>query len=222
MSSQRLSKRLMQTIGCSRSEAERYILAGFVTVDGQPIDLPQHPVEEQQIVALAANAKLIEIAPVTLLANQNQTDLFLSKDNHWLEDAYAHKVLNAHFQRLQISLALPDNCSGLQVFSQDWRSQRKLKDDANKLEQEFILSTTQTQFDLAKVKQLVQLSKAKFSWQNEQHIRLAMKQPPQNLVQLLAQIGLQVEQAKRIRIGGISLGKVPAHQWRYMKVNERF
>ncbi|MFT0213124.1 RNA pseudouridine synthase [Pseudomonas sp. F1_0610] len=222
MSTQRLSKRLMQQIQCSRSEAERYILAGFVQVDGQAIDLPQHEVADQQQVTLAPNAKLIDIEPMTLLANQVEADLFLNKDNHWTQDTSNQPILNAHFMRLKKSLPLPANCTGLQVFSQDWRTQRKLNDDAQRLEQEFILTTEQTDFALAVIQKQSVFAHAKISWQNEWHIRLAMKKPPQDIVALLTKLGLKLTDAKRIRIGGISLGKVPDNQWRYMRFNERF
>lgn len=222
MSTQRLSKRLMQQIQCSRSEAERYILAGFVMVDGQAIDLPQHEVADQQQVTLASNAKLIDIEPMTLLANQLDADIFLNKDNHWAQDNSSQPILNAHFMRLKKILLLPTNCTGLQVFSQDWRTQRKLNDDAHKIEQEFILSTEKNDFALTSIQKQRAFTQAKISWQNEQHIRLAMKNPPQDLLAVLAQAGLKINAAKRIRIGGISLGKVADNQWRYMRFNERF
>ncbi|MFP5486010.1 MAG: RNA-binding protein, partial [Gammaproteobacteria bacterium] len=35
-------------------------------------------------------------------------------------------------------------------------------------------------------------------------------------------VGLQVVSMKRIRLGGVSLGKVPEGQWRYLREGERF
>ena len=46
----RLSKRLIQQIGCSRREAELYIEGGWVTVDGEVVDQPQFLVAQQTVV----------------------------------------------------------------------------------------------------------------------------------------------------------------------------
>lgn len=35
-------------------------------------------------------------------------------------------------------------------------------------------------------------------------------------------VGLTVTSIKRIRIGSVSLGKLPAGQWRYLREGERF
>jgi len=35
-------------------------------------------------------------------------------------------------------------------------------------------------------------------------------------------VGLQVVGLKRIRIGSVTLGKLPAGQWRYLRADERF
>ena len=45
----RLSKRLIELVGCSRREAELFIEGGWVTVDGEVIDEPQFKVGEQKV-----------------------------------------------------------------------------------------------------------------------------------------------------------------------------
>lgn len=44
----RLSKRLIELVGCSRREAELFIEGGWVTVDGEVIDEPQFKVDTQK------------------------------------------------------------------------------------------------------------------------------------------------------------------------------
>ena len=51
---ERLSKRLIQLTSCSRREAELYIEGGWVTVNGQVVEEPQHPVTDEQVVLLPA------------------------------------------------------------------------------------------------------------------------------------------------------------------------
>jgi 23S rRNA pseudouridine2604 synthase len=45
----RLSKRLIELVGCSRREAELFIEGGWVTVDGVVVDEPQFKVENQTL-----------------------------------------------------------------------------------------------------------------------------------------------------------------------------
>lgn len=67
------------------------------------------------------------------------------------------------------------------------------------------------------------MPRCKASWQNESHLRLVLKQPGEHcLQQLCASVGLHVAALKRIRVGGVSMGKLPAGQWRYLGERERF
>ena len=38
----RLDRRLVELVGCSRGEAAKYIEGGWVRVDGEVVDAPQH------------------------------------------------------------------------------------------------------------------------------------------------------------------------------------
>ena len=63
----------------------------------------------------------------------------------------------------------------------------------------------------------------KASWQNEKRLRIAVKNPqPQQIVQRCESVGLAVKNIKRIRVGGVSMAKVPAGQWRYLAPHEKF
>ena len=63
----------------------------------------------------------------------------------------------------------------------------------------------------------------KVSWQNETRLRFALKNPSPGVIQrLCSSVGLQVLSLRRIRIGGVSMGKLPGGQWRYLGPGERF
>ncbi len=64
----RLSRRLIELTGCSRREAELYIEGGWVTVDGEVVDVPQFKVADQR-VELLPGAVAEPLAPITLLLN---------------------------------------------------------------------------------------------------------------------------------------------------------
>jgi 23S rRNA pseudouridine2604 synthase len=120
--------------------------------------------------------------------------------------------------------------SGLLVFSQDGRVLRRLTEDAGKLEQEFIVDV---EGELAPYgwNRLIggstfdgwPVAPFKVSWQSEQKLRFAIKGVRPGLLQhLCEQVGLRATAIKRIRIGRIPLAKMPAGQWRYLPVEERF
>ncbi len=66
----RLAKRLAEQLGCSRSTAEQYIEGGWVSVDGRVVEAPGARVSPGQAVALAPDANLMELTPVTLLLHK--------------------------------------------------------------------------------------------------------------------------------------------------------
>jgi 23S rRNA pseudouridine2604 synthase len=66
---ERLSKRVMQLKGCSRSEAERYIEGGWVMVNGVVVEDPPFRVL-QQTVTVSPDATLLNLGDVTLILNK--------------------------------------------------------------------------------------------------------------------------------------------------------
>ena len=66
----RLSKRVAQQLGCSRATAEQYIEGGWVSVDGRVVEEPAARVAPAQAVALADDANLLDLRPVTLLLHR--------------------------------------------------------------------------------------------------------------------------------------------------------
>lgn len=69
----------------------------------------------------------------------------------------------------------------------------------------------------------MELPRAKASWQNEQHLRMVLKNPQPGLIEQLCETaGLKVLAMRRIRLGGVSMGKLVPGQWRYLAATERF
>ena len=233
----RLSKRLIELLGCSRREAELYIEGGWVTVDGNVIDEPQFQIHAET-VALLPGASATPLEPVTFLVYQPAgiTSLpdadkhLLSRETHWAEDPSERPVLKGHFARLKPGLALQPGAEGLAAYSQDWRTLRKLTEDAAKLEQEYVVEVSgeiaQNGLECLKrghTHKGQTLPACKVSWQNETRLRFAMKNPAPGIIQRLCEsVGLKVVSMKRLRIGGVSMGKLPLGQWRYLSLQERF
>jgi 23S rRNA pseudouridine2604 synthase len=231
----RLSKRLAEQVGCSRREAELYIEGGWVTVDGQVVEEPQFKVEAQQVL-LHPEAVLTQQEPITLIVHKPVGMLaddalkLLSKASQAAADLSAIRPLQRHFERLTLCLPLDTDACGLQVFTQNFSVSRKLNEDINKLEQEFIVEVSGELVSHG-LKRLAHglnfrgkpLMPCKVSWQNETRLRFALKNPlPGQIRHMCEAVGLKVINLKRIRIGGVPMAKLPLGEWRYLGPKEKF
>ncbi len=231
----RLSKRLIELVGCSRREAELYIQGGWVLVDGEVVDEPQFKVLDQQ-VELLPDAVAAPLEPATLLLHvpsghaPASATTTLGPASHWPDDPSGIRPLKGHFARLTPCAPLQAGADGLHVLTQDWRVERKLREDLGKLEQEYVVEVS-GQLSPAQLKRLnhglsfngTPLPPCKVSWQNETRLRFALKNPqPGQIVFMCNSVDLKVLGLKRIRIGGVPMAKVPAGQWRYLAAKERF
>lgn len=155
---ERLSKRIMQLRDCSRREAEQYIEAGFVRVDGVVVQEPQFRVTSQS-VTVDAHASLLNLMSVTLIVNKpaGWTDGLeapaptrapkgpqplrglLTADHRSPHDASGVRLLKSHLFKLEANVPLEYEASGLVPFTQDFRVQRKLIEDMPFMEHELIV-----------------------------------------------------------------------------------
>jgi len=233
----RLSKCIINMTGCSRREAQLYIEGGWVLVNGAIIDVPQFPITDQR-VELRPDAVAEPLPPVTLLFNQprmsnatlEQQLALLNPQTHWAEDPSTLLQLRGHFARLSSELPLQDKATGLQVFTQDWRVLRKLTDARARLEQEYVVQVSD-EISAQRLKPIthaqtidgVGLPGCKASMQNERHVRMVLKDPSPGVIErLCASIDLDVLSMRRIRIGAVSMGKLPLGQWRYCAATQKF
>jgi len=228
----RLAKRLSELVSCSRREAELYIAGGWVLVDGQVVEEPQFMVSQHK-VELHPEANLTPIEPVTMLFHQPvAADItpLICADTRAADDPSGVHLLKQHFVRLSQHLPLETNASGLLVFTQDWRVARKLIDDAAMIEQEYIVEVAGelaadglNRLNHGLSFNSLALPPIKVSWQNETRLRFALKGPqPGQIAHMCNSVGLQVLAMKRIRIGRVSMAKLPPGQWRYVMPHERF
>ena len=173
----------------------------------------------------------------------------LSATTLWADEGSNIRPLKKHFTQLTACVPLETDAAGLVVFTQDWRVARKLLDDAAALEHEVIVEVIGELIPNglkrmnkgipyhpqgvgrgckdAKASTTTLIGRTpptiKVSWQNETRLRVALKGTQiGQIAHLCEAVGLEVVSMKRIRLGGISMGKLPAGQWRYMREDERF
>jgi len=234
----RLAKRVVALAQCSRREAEQYIEGGWVRVDGTVVEQPQFMVDTQT-VELDPAARLAPTEAVTLVlhkpagydagAGANPASALLTPDTRWPDDGSGVRPLSRHLQRLGAPLPLPTSASGLLIFTQDWRVTRKLTEDAERIEQEFVVDVSGTPIanGLALLNHGLSFNNyamppIKVSWQSEQRLRFAFKRlQPTQIEPMCHAVGLTVLAMKRLRVGRISLAKLPPGQWRYLAPAER-
>jgi 23S rRNA pseudouridine2604 synthase len=235
----RLSKRIAELRGCSRREAEQVIAGGWVRVDGVVIEEPQFRVSDEAI-EVDPKIDLSRTEPVTLLLHKppgcqmaegdHPAAHLLNAATLWADDASGMHPLKRHFSGLTAPVSLETAASGLVVFTQDWRVARKLTEDAATLEHEVIVEVAGELIPhgLKRLNLGVPFNgrtppAIKVSWQNETRLRVALKgAQPGQIAHMCEAVGLRVVSMKRIRLGRVSMGKLPPGQWRYLRADERF
>lgn len=261
---ERLSKRVMALKDCSRKEAEQYIEGGWVQVNGVVVEEPQHRVDLETItldpnaslmeltpVTLLLNKPaghtdgLEELAPLRAgspartgtpgrKAPPVNARALLTPANHWEGDPTDTRVLKRHFNHLEADVELETGATGLVVFTQDWRTTRKLTEDMSTMEHEFLVEVKgevepdalkpiayalkDERLDLPQVKVSVNSTTPESS-----RLRFAIKGSHPGLIAFLCEkAGLHILGMKRIRLGRVALSDLPVGQWRYLAGWEKF
>lgn len=228
----RLSKHLAAQVGCSRREAELYIDSGWVQVNGVVEQSPRILITDQH-VQLHPDAVLVAYEPVSLMRHQAAETLVppvLDAAQHWSNNPYGKTPVPAHLVRHTAPVPLLTGASGLLILTQDRRFERSLKDDAPKIEQEYIVEIESqdsvpdlTPLQCGLIYRGQALPACKVSWQNEIRLRFALKSPQDGqLIWMCEQIGLSVVSQRRIRLGALNMAKLPLEHWRYLSNKERF
>jgi len=240
---ERLAKRLARDLGCSRSEAERYIESGMVTVDGVVVDTPPSRVRDTQRVALVRGASLSATEPVTLLLNKppglktgetpDGAAGLLQVRRRATGDRVPERVEPAHLRRQACLTPLETTAGGLVVFSQDPRIARRLTEDASQLEHETMVDVAgpvdpallaRLAIDPAEPRAPRAMRVSIGSSSDETtRLRFAIKgHQPGRIERACVDAGLKVLAISRLRIGRVPLAGVPVGEWRYLGPEERF
>ncbi|QWT18357.1 rRNA pseudouridine synthase [Bacillus sp. NP157] len=231
----RLAKRVAELAQCSRRDADMYIEGGWVRVDGVVVEQPQFKVLEQR-VEIDPQAKLTPPEPATMVLHKpagmtvDEARALVRPESHAEGDFSGVRLLHRHFARLESPLPMPDMASGLLVFTQDWRVKRRLQEDLDRIEQELVVEVSGelspaglAQLNHGMVFDNYALPPIKVSWQNESHLRFAMKRvSPETMVRMCETVGLEVLGIKRIRVGRVPMSRLEPGQWRYLPTTDRF
>ena len=154
--------------------------------------------------------------------------------NRYSNDQSEIRALKRHFLHLEADVPLETGASGLVVFTQDWRTTRKLSEDMNSMEHELIVDVTgEVQPEqLQKIARALNdernpLPQVKFSVNSSSpelsKLRFAVKGAHPGLIAYLCgKAGLEIQAMRRIRIGRLALTDLPEGKWRFLSAYEKF
>ena len=247
----RLNKRLADMGLCSRREADEWIDRGWVKVNGQvaPMGAKVGPqdrvtVDRRADESQAQRVTILLHKPVGYVSGQAEDGyepaavLFQAR-NHWRDDLARTRFAPAQLKGLAPAGRLDIDSTGLLVLTQDGRVARHLIGEDSDVEKEYLVRVAygdvgqdvQRAFPAAQLARLRHglsldgkpLLPARVDWQNPEQLRFILKEGKKRQIRRMCEaVGLKVTGLKRVRIGGVVLGKLPVGQWRYLGPGERF
>ena len=228
---------------CSRREADEWIENGWVRVDGNVVKTLGVRVSRDAKIEVEAAATRHQGEQVTILLNKpigyvsgqpedgHQPAMVLIKpENRWEEDPTRKTFVASHLRGLAPAGRLDIDSTGLIVFTQDGRVAKRLIGQDSDVEKEYLVRVEGTLPDdglklLRHGLELdgVKLKPAQVSWANEDQLRFALREGRKRQIRRMCEmVGLTVVGLKRVRTGGVPLGKLPMGQWRYLGKGEKF
>ena len=156
--------------------------------------------------------------------------VLIHPENQWQDDSSKTVFQRGHLQGLAPAGRLDIDSTGMLVFTQDGRVARQLIGDDSSIEKEYLVRVEGELSD-AGLKLLnhgleldgVTLKPAKVSWQNEDQLRFVLREGRKRQIRRMCElVGLHVVGLKRVRIGSVTLGKLPVGSWRYLQLGEHF
>ena len=278
----RLSKVMAERGLASRREADEWIEAGWVNVNGQPAVLGQR-VRPDDAISVDPLARQQQAQRVTVLLHKpmgyvsgqaedgyQPASVLFSAANRWSEDSVPLKWHHGHVRGLAPAGRLDIDSTGLLVLTQDGRIAKQLIGEDSNVEKEYLVrvclpgqrpapvpgqarglqpahlpgnlpdppahpepaaGAASPLLPPDKMRLLHQglaldgrwLKPARVSWANEDQLRFVLREGRKRQIRRMCElVGLEVLGLKRVRIGSVVLGKLPAGQWRYLRPDERF
>ena len=242
----RVSKLMAERGLASRREADEWIEAGWVQVDGAPAVLGQRARPDARI-EIDPRARRMQAARITVLLHKpvgvvsgqaedgyrNAAEL-VTPANRWREDRARLPEHPGALRGLAPAGRLDIDSTGLLVLTQDGRIAKLLVGEDSRVEKEYLVRVRHLRpgpLPAAELGRLrhgllldgVALKPARVSWANEDQLRFVLREGRKRQIRRMCEaVGLEVLGLKRVRIGSVVLGPLPPGQWRLLGAGERF
>jgi 23S rRNA pseudouridine2604 synthase len=242
--SMRLSKRMSELGIASRREADEWIERGWVRVDGKVVAQLGARVVAGQHVSVDAKARQQQAQLVTVLLHKpigyvsGQAEdgyepaiVLVGTATQWKEDRSGTRFLPQHLKNLAPAGRLDIDSVGLLVLTQDGRVAKQLIGEDSLVEKEYLVRVQGPPLSaegLALLNHGLELDgqalePAQVEWVNEDQLRFVLVEGKKRQIRRMCEaVGLAVTGLKRVRIGAVMLGDLPAGQWRYLRSDEAF
>ena len=239
----RLSKRMGELGLCSRREAEKWIVAGWVRVDGQVVNQLGVRVPPGARIEIDPAAREHQSTQVTILLHKpvgyvsGQAEdgyepavVLVRPENHWSGDTSGMRFHPSQLEGLAPAGRLDIDSTGLLVLTQDGRIAKQLIGQDSEIEKEYLVRV-EGRLSAEGLQRLrhgltldgVKLRRAEVSWQNEDQLRFVLREGRKRQIRRMCEVvGLKVTGLKRVRSGNVMLGGLPAGKWRYLRPDEGF
>jgi 23S rRNA pseudouridine2604 synthase len=242
----RVNKLMTERGLASRREADDWIAAGWVRVDGRVAQLGLRAPPDA-VITIDDRARQQQQHRVTVLLHKplgwvsgqpedgyEPAVTLVSAANQWDGDRSGIRFHRGHLNHLAPAGRLDIDSTGLLVFTQDGRIARHLIGDETRVEKEYLVrvervdGTPLQDTDLGPLRHGLELDgvalrPAQASWQNEQQLRIVLREGRKRQIRRMCElVGLKVLGLKRVRIGSVPLGPLPEGRWRYLRDDERF
>jgi 23S rRNA pseudouridine2604 synthase len=242
----RVSKLITERGLASRREADEWIEAGWVRVNGAPAVLGQRaaPDAEIEIDPRARDEQSQRLTvllhkPVGFVSGQAEDGhqnaaVLVTPDRRWREDRARLPLRPGALRGLAPAGRLDIDSTGLLVLTQDGRIAKLLIGEDSRVEKEYLVRVRHTrpgplpEAELARLRHGlmldgVALKPARVSWANEDQLRVVLREGRKRQIRRMCElVGLEVLALKRVRIGSVVLGALPPGQWRLLGTHERF
>ncbi len=236
----RLSKLMSERGLCSRREADAYIEAGEVLVNGEVVSVLGTKVPKSVQIALKQRARAFQNSKVTILLNKpvgyvsTQPEKgytpaieLIGPDNQF---GGKEKLHPNHLRELSVAGRLDIDSRGLLVFTQDGVITKQIIGPEADLEKEYLVGVEGkiTPQLLAKlcfglVLDDKPLKRAVVEEIEPNLLRFILREGKKRQIRRMCElVGLRVTKLKRVRVGRVMLGKLPEGMWRFLEPHEKF
>jgi 23S rRNA pseudouridine2604 synthase len=238
----RLSKRMADLGMCSRREADEFIAAGQVLVDGVVVDVLGSRVLLTQQVTLAGEASkelqskptVVLNKPLGIVSGQPEDGYhaaveLITAERRWQWDPNPMPFRDSDRKGLAVAGRLDIDSTGLLLLTADGRVARSIVDGSGGVEKEYLV-----RFDGRLNPRALhalryglrlddrQLRAAQVEWLEEDLLQFVLREGRKRQIRrMLELVGLRVYSLRRVRIGNIELGDLPIGTWRLLGPDER-
>jgi len=228
----RLNKLMSERGICSRREADRYIDAGLVLVDGavikeQGVKFP--PNVEIKLIKKEKKVTIILHKPLGIVSTQPEKGYkealsLITKENQVGPGRFSP----SHLWKLAVCGRLDINSTGLLLLTQDGVLAKQIIGEGSPMEKEYLVRVKgtitnevlkQLQFGLSLEGKA--LKRAKIKQLEPELLQFILTEGKKRQIRRMCEmVGLSVTSLKRVRIGPYRLGRLPKGKWQYIIDNK--